>query len=196
MAPPRSNKTACDVPGCERPWHCRDWCKMHYERWRRNGDPKVRKQVPSPAKDFYQSALSYSSDECLIWPFARNKDGYAIFVVDGSTEIVSRQVCKEVHGEPIGDATQAAHSCGKGHLGCISPTHLSWKTRIENQADRLIHGTDSRGEKCGKAKLTNDQVIRIRELANSVPQDQIAQVFSVHPSTIGAIVSRKTWRYI
>jgi hypothetical protein len=36
--PPRP-EAVCTVPGCGRKRHKREWCKTHYERWLRNGDP-------------------------------------------------------------------------------------------------------------------------------------------------------------
>ena len=31
----------CTVDGCESPGHVRGWCKKHYTRWQRTGDPEV-----------------------------------------------------------------------------------------------------------------------------------------------------------
>lgn len=31
----------CTYPGCEKPLAKRGWCGMHYERWRKHGDPSV-----------------------------------------------------------------------------------------------------------------------------------------------------------
>lgn len=36
----------CTVPDCDRPQNARGWCKMHWKRWRRNGDPSARQRVP------------------------------------------------------------------------------------------------------------------------------------------------------
>lgn len=33
---------------CDRPVHGRGWCSVHYDRWRRQGDPNVRKQGKPP----------------------------------------------------------------------------------------------------------------------------------------------------
>ena len=29
----------CSVPGCERPHEARGWCTLHYQRWKKHGDP-------------------------------------------------------------------------------------------------------------------------------------------------------------
>lgn len=31
----------CSVPGCDRVARARGWCRLHYERWKRQGDPLV-----------------------------------------------------------------------------------------------------------------------------------------------------------
>ena len=39
----------CKIQGCERPHLARGWCKLHYYRWRRTGDPmRVERVVNGP----------------------------------------------------------------------------------------------------------------------------------------------------
>lgn len=33
----------CAVDGCGKPASCRGWCRAHYTRWQRNGDPNIKK---------------------------------------------------------------------------------------------------------------------------------------------------------
>jgi hypothetical protein len=137
--------------------------------------------------------MPYDGDECLIWPYSTKGHGYAVFKVDGKQCMVTRFICEKEHGPPPTAKHQAAHSCGKGHLACVTKRHLSWKTPAENSADRNIHGTDNRGEKNGSAKLTEPDVDKIRSLKGAMSQRAIARLFGVTPPTIGSIHRGKAW---
>lgn len=113
-------------------------------------------------------------------PFAKFKNGYAELCIAGQTLRVSRLVCERVHGPSPSPDHQAAHSCGKGHLACVTKRHLSWKTRSENMADKVLHGTSKRGENCNFTKLSEASVLEIRALRKSVPQSEIAARFGIH----------------
>ncbi|WJI43714.1 hypothetical protein NL532_24210 [Mesorhizobium sp. C120A] len=71
--------------------------------------------------------------------------------------------------------------------------HLSWKTPIENAADKLDHGTIARGEQHGNAKLTEADVRSIRSLGGGLLHREIGDLFGVTSSTISVIRSRKSW---
>ena len=82
--------------------------------------------------------------------------------------------------------------------GCYNPRHLSWKTRAENQADKLQDGTDNRGEKHNMAKLTEEQVLGIRSLyaTGNYSYRELAAMFGCEKSNIGLIVRRNHWSHI
>jgi hypothetical protein len=75
--------------------------------------------------------------------------------------------------------------------------NLEWMTRAENQQHAYRLGLqDAAGEKNGFAKLTEAEVLRIRELAGTLnrPSYQtIADMFGVTESNIRAIVSGRSW---
>jgi hypothetical protein len=73
---------------------------------------------------------------------------------------------------------------------------LSWKTREENEADKIIHGTGARGEKSGLAKLTESDVHEIRALGKIQSQREIASKFGVSRSNIGYILAGTRWVYL
>jgi hypothetical protein len=66
------------------------------------------------------------------------------------------------------------------------------------EADKIIHGTTNRGERCGTSKLTEAQVLAIRsEYAEKrTPQATLAKRYGVAQATISFLVNRKRWVYI
>jgi hypothetical protein len=188
----------CSIPDCGKPVSIikRGWCTAHYKRWRRHGDPMGGTAATGEAMRYYNEiVLPYDGDECLLWPYLKTPAGYGrMYVRPGRIEVVSRLLCREANGEPPTSKHDAAHSCGKGHLGCVTKRHLQWKTQIENAADKLLHGTDGRGEKHPLAKLTEAQVREIR--AATIPQKTLAAKFGVNRSTICQIKSGQRWGWL
>lgn len=141
----RMTQPPCSVPECGRTSKARGLCSRHYHRWERHGDPLAGGTTRGePARYLAQVVLPYAGDECLTWPYSRMKNGYANHTHEGRTVVLSRLVCNLVYGAPPTPRHEAAHSCGNGHLGCVNPRHLCWKTHTENEADKLIHGTRRR----------------------------------------------------
>ena len=191
-----ATKPICKIDGCDKVVAARGWCGKHYSRWRTHGDPLALGYL-TPARDFYErTVLSYEGDECLFWPYARTAAGYGQIGMHHHVEYVHRLVCEHINGAAPTPRHHAAHSCGNGHLGCVNPRHLSWKTPSENADDKLAHGTAQRGERHGQAKLNEDQVRNIRELKGTASQAKLAEKFGVSPTTIGQIHSRKVWGWL
>lgn len=193
-----TTRELCEIDGCGKPRLARGLCGAHWARWKRNGDPMAgRTPDGEPLRFLNEVVLTYTGDECLTWPFGRTTQGYGTIQADGKTRGVHRLVCERRHGPPPASDYDAAHSCGRGHLSCVNPLHLDWKTRAENVADTLIHGTHNRGERGGAAKLTEPDVHEIRRLlADGVVQQRIADRFGVHLMTISDIKTRKSWGWL
>jgi hypothetical protein len=63
--------------------------------------------------------------------------------------------------------------------------------------DKLIHGTDQRGEKCKTSKLNEKKVIDIRQrVKNGESRRDIAFEYSVSPATVDHLVTYKTWGHV
>lgn len=150
----RSNrKDPCKIDGCKGYAFGHGYCGKHYQRLRRSGDPLGgRTMVGDPLKFIHEVAVPFTGDECLTWPYARTLAGYGALKLNGQLT-VSRFVCELAHGAPSSEDLVAAHSCGKGHEGCVNPKHLRWATQKENMADKIIHGTAHNGYTKARAAL-------------------------------------------
>lgn len=175
----------------------RGYCNKHYKRLRLHGDHKVITSPRNQARYYLENyVLGYDGDECLIWPFFRNGNGYGVISFGRKNAIVSRVVCEKIYGAPDSPKIEAAHSCGNGHMGCVNKRHLSWKTRSANQADRVLHGTDNRGSKAGASKLDEEDVLKIISLLPMKSQPEIARIFGVTQQSISKIATGQNWGWL
>lgn len=186
----------CSIPNCGKPVQARGWCAAHYKRWNLHGDPLgdvvLKTSKGAALRYLEETVLTYAGMDCLIWPFHRSKEGYGR-LNDGRSTMTHRIVCESINGPPPSGQHEAAHSCGNGHLGCVTPRHLSWKTPKENSDDKLSHGTMVSGEQHGKAKLSENQVREIWALRGQFSQREIASRFGVTQSLISRIYLGLAW---
>lgn len=186
-------KRICSVDGCGKPHSARGLCANHSYKFKKYGDPLAGKtKVGNGAVlKWMAENQGYSGDDCLPWPFALGKGGYGN-VWDGSKYTnAHRLMCLMVHGNPGGEM-QAAHSCG--NRACVNPRHLRWATRIENDDDKVAHGTRRFGEGVPTSKLTESDVRRIRTSSESVAE--LARQLGVGPKAIYRIRRGERWAWL
>lgn len=186
------------MDGCDRQHAANGYCKVHYLRWKRHGDPLAGRYThPVSRIEWLENHKDFSGDECLIWPYSRNHNGYgSVALPDGTNTMANRLMCEMGHGEPPTREHQSAHSCGNGHLGCVNPRHLRWATVKENMADCVEHGTVPQGERNGHAKLTEDDVREIKRLRGIVTQRELAKRFGVGHANIAQIQRGFSWKHV
>jgi hypothetical protein len=186
----------CIIQDCGKPRRGHGYCSAHYERWRRYGDPTFgRSEEGAALKFFRESVLPYTGDDCLLWPYAKTS-GYGYMQFVGKPQRINRLICEHLFGPPPTPLHQAAHLCGKGHEGCCSPRHLAWKTRSENEADKLLHNTSARGERCGSSKLREEDAREIIALRGKVTQTELAKRYGVDQSHISRIQTGDVWFWL
>jgi hypothetical protein len=132
----------CSIDDCGQPYYAKGWCRNHHARWVRHGDPltllKPQARRGEPARYLDEIVLQHTANECLLWPYGRDSNGYGQ-VTEGRVHVI---VCERIHGPAPTPDHEVAHECGKGHEGCCAPLHLAWKTHAENMADMFRHGTN------------------------------------------------------
>lgn len=77
-------------------------------------------------------------------------------------------------------------------------TNLKWGTRLENEADKQLHGTTARGTRQGSARFTDSEVINIRRLygTGKYTEKSLGELLGVPKSTIHNITSGTAWRHL
>lgn len=74
--------------------------------------------------------------------------------------------------------------------------NLRYDTKKNNVADRRRHGTMIEGERSPNTKLSDHQVVKIRELAPAHTVSSIAFVYGVSRRSINRIVDRSSWKHV
>lgn len=188
----------CSVEGCDRNAIKTGLCNSHYKKLKRTGSVHGKGRIsPGVARAFLEDVvLSYEGDECLTWPFSRKWNGHGQINIDHHIWSVNRLVCERIHGPAPTPKHEAAHECGKGHLGCCAPKHLTWKTHLENEADKVRHGTKLLGIHTRHAKLTDEQVVEARALYSTMTVKRLAEKFGVSHGAMLNAVKGKTWKHV
>lgn len=152
--------------------------------------PRKRHVLPS---NFWDKVdRSGGEDACWEW-LAYRSSGYGKFSRRRGETYYAHRVVLQFFTQREGEGLEAAHGpCHRRH--CVNPKHLSWKTHKENAADMLRDGTSPRGERQGRNKLTEAQVLAIR--ADPRPQPQIAADYGISSPHVSGIKSRRFWGWL
>ncbi len=166
-------------------------------------DPKVNYK-PVPGYDNY-----YAGDDGSIWSFLRNKwhrlkpaftgsggKKYLYLNMRGRSRSVHKMILEAFVG-PRPSGMWARHFPDRDTRN-NRLMNLSWATRKENMADKIVHGTKLQGERVPVSKLTAEKVniIRLQYKKRQFNQRQLAELNEVHPASISDIILRKSWSHI
>jgi hypothetical protein len=102
------------------------------------------------------------------------------------------------HG-PIPDGLSVLHNCPGGDCRrCVNPRHLWVGTQADNMQDMWAKGRGAHGQKARHAKLTDAQVVEIRQryIPRVVTQDALAVEYGVEQTLISQIVRGTIWRHL
>ena len=104
------------------------------------------------------------------------------------------RVSYEIHAGPIPDGLDVLHRCDVPT--CVNPAHLFLGTQRDNVADMDAKGRrrPARGERDGAAKLTEEQVLKIR--SDKRPLAVIGKEYGICASQAGNIRRGDHWRHL
>jgi hypothetical protein len=108
----------------------------------------------------------------------------------------------EIANGPVPAGLWVLHHCD--NPPCVNPAHLYAGTHADNMRDMRERGRHwyrvdpsnvLRGERCGAAKLTADQVAEIRRVGSQgTTHRAIGLRYGVSKAAIGYILRGRTWR--
>lgn len=126
------------------------------------------------------------SNGCILWQKAKNKAGYGITWHNNKWEYAHRVVAKASKGEVV------MHKCD--NPSCVNPEHLIVGTSKQNSFDMVSKNRQAKGEQAGNSKLTEKQVLEIRELKQKLSSRKVATMFSISKTNVLDIWNNKIWK--
>ena len=138
-------------------------------------------------------------EDCWEWLAGKRTGGYGVIRIKSKSCAASR-VSWILHNGEIADGLCICHKCD--NPACVNPNHLFLGTYKDNAQDMVAKGRQgtckAKGEKSGRSKLSEKQVIEIREkyITFSPSIRQLAKEYCVPSSTLYDIISYITWKHI
>lgn len=130
---------------------------------------------------------------CWEWQGCRSPKGYGSIGVNGKVIKTHRAAWIAENG-PIPEGLNVLHKCD--NPACCRVEHLFLGTNTDNIADKVVKGR-VKGELATNVKLSETQVKEILSTkAKGRAITRLARQYGVARTTIGGILSRRTWSHV
>lgn len=144
----------------------------------------------------FWSKVDKTSDPngCWLWLDHIKATGYGEFR-DGKKKVRAHRFAYEIIFGSIPKGMHLMHNCDRRN--CVNPWHMTVGTALDNQRDMTAKGRGRIGSRNGSAKLTEQDVMKIKDLlAQGFSQSQIAKRFGVHQTNISEISLGRAWNHL
>lgn len=134
--------------------------------------------------------------ECWLWTDKPNiRSGYGYFMIRRNNKhklLSAHRVSFSLQfGNPPSDKPHVCHACDIPQ--CVNPAHLFAGTQLDNLRDCATKGRTRNGQ----AKLTEEQVYKIRKLHEIGRTGRsVAKKFHVSEPAVSAVVHRHSWKHL
>ena len=139
----------------------------------------------------FWNRVSAVQSGCWEWVGKIERGGYARVRLENSRErVLVHRLSWEMKNGPIPEGMLILHKCD--NRKCVNPDHLYVGTYQNNTDDMLERGraNKARGERHGRAKLTDDQFHQLVSDYNAggVTQKQLASKYGLHPIYVNKLL--------
>jgi len=147
------------------------------------------------AERFWSKVDTGDPLECWEWQACFFKDGYGQIRIEGKNRRAHRVAYALEHGlNEMEILDLVLHACD--NPACCNPRHLWLGSHADNARDMDEKGRRvvTRGEACTQAKLTENDVLAIRD--DQRPYPEIAEGYGVSVPLICMVKRRKIWKHV
>jgi hypothetical protein len=139
-----------------------------------------------------KEAATATTSDCIIMASPPGEAPRIFF--RGRRTLMARAVWITANGDP--GHLLVLHSCseGSGEKGCININHLYLGDARQNAADKMAAGRWVKGRPHSKLSASQAEDVRAAYAAGGFTQAQLAEIYDVARTTVGAIVRRENWR--
>lgn len=108
---------------------------------------------------------------------------------------LNRVIALTFHGPPPSPKHHAAHE--DGNKANNHKDNIRWKTRTENEADKIRHGTSNRGVRNGQAQITEATArLILADLRAGIRVRDVNIKYNLSRSHASAIKSGRLWKHL
>ena len=134
------------------------------------------------------------TDSCWLWKASLNTYGYGCFWWNKKQHQSHRISWLIKYG--AGSDKLLLHSCDNPN--CVNPDHLREGTQADNIKDKMIRNRQAKGEKNGQAKLTEEQVLAMKEKYETGGHSLagLGREYGISVTAVMYIVTGRNWSHL
>lgn len=180
--------TKCSI--CEATAVGRGFCKKHYSRFMKYGDPHYVANLRGVALE--ERTKVDEKTGCLLWIGSCVTSGYGVFNAEGERE--AHRVAYKRYVGPIPVGAHVLHTCDTP--ACIAPEHLFLGSHSDNMHDMRLKGRSrgAVGSINAAAKLTESDAVVIMKDARA--QAEIAAEYGISRGMVEKIQNGRAWKHV
>lgn len=148
----------------------------------------------------YKRGGTKVSDRPRLLNPSRHPHGYPTLTLSHNNipdkRLIHRLVAKLFIGDSPTDKPFVCHKDDNPENNHID--NLYWGSQKDNKRDQERNGNTAKGERCGRSKLSKEDVLDIRNANNlgCFTQQELADAFMTTQTNIYKIANRKSWKHL